>query len=270
MRWSPWYRRVPLRLASDLWPRMTEGPVSAAARLAWVVPALVVIVGWLVEAALVVVLAPPVWLGRATGLLSWHVDVREHGCRAGAIRVSTLRAARRLRRVVPEHLCHDRTLSGSRQRAVLAAEHAAFTPLAIRPGTWRRRVRRRSPYARRRWFLWRRRTSLRFALEFLPSDGGDELISLALVLPLLLFSTVLGVAALGELLVQSLILPVVVVLKLGHVMPWPIETVRDGESEPHARVVGFAASVRTRRELDAQLRIAPTSPSVPEERLTAA
>ncbi|MEV6230742.1 hypothetical protein AB0L88_23055 [Saccharopolyspora shandongensis] len=248
LRWAPWSRVVRLHLAGDRWPRLSEGPISVALRLAWLLLLVPVLLGCWLELLLVLVLLPFALIARAAGT-GWRLEVSSRGCRAGVIRVGGLAAARRLRRVLREHLGTHPGLDDA--RALLAAEQAELQPVEISARRWRLVSHQLSPYGRRRWFLWRRRLSFEDAMDSLPSGFGDDPISAIIAIPFLLWFAVLFTGATLELLAEIAVLPLVFVLKLCHVLSWPVELVRQGSVEPQAQVRGMVASVRARRALTA-------------------
>jgi hypothetical protein len=237
-----------LHLAGDRWPRLSEGPISVALRLVWLLLLVPVLLGCWLELLLVLLLLPFVLVGRAMGL-SWRLEIRDRGCRAGVVRVGSLAAARRLRRALREHLGANPGLDNA--HALLVAEHAEFTPVEISAGRWRRVAHQLSPYGRRRWFLWRRRLSFEDAMDALPSGFGDDPISAIIAIPFVFWFAVLFSGATLELLAEIAVLPLVFLLKLCHLVPWPVELVRSGSVEPQAQVRGMVASVRARRALTA-------------------
>ncbi|GAA4614011.1 hypothetical protein GCM10023108_16900 [Saccharopolyspora hordei] len=267
VRWAPWSRVLRLRLAGDRWPRLSEGPVSVALRLAWFPLLGVVLLGCWLELLLVLALMPFVLLVRALEG-SWRVEVSAHGCRVGVVRVSSFAAARRVRRALREHLERRGGLDGVAE--LLAEERAELTPVAVSPRRWRLVEKRLSPYGRRRWFLWRRRMSFEAALDSLPSGVGDDPISAIIVVPFLLWSAVLSAGATLELAAQLVLLPFVVLLRLCRVLPWPVELVRRDSVEPSAMVPAWSASVRARRELTAAHAVRLPVPDLRPAQATAA
>ncbi|MER5394336.1 hypothetical protein [Saccharopolyspora sp. NPDC002686] len=268
IRWAPWSRVMRLRVMGDRWPRLSEGPISVALRLAWLVPFTLVLLGCWLELLVIFALMPLVLVVRAANR-GWRLEISARGCRAGVVRVGTLATARRMRSALREHLGSNSGLDGA--EALLAGEHAKFTPVEIKAQRWRLVEKKLSPYGRRRWFLWRRKTSFEYALDSLPSGLGDDPISAIIAIPFLLLFAVLFCAAAAELAVQIALMPFVVVLRLCHVLPWPVELVRPNAAvEPSALIRGMAASVRERRALTTAhalrmpvptLRQEPTAPA---------
>lgn len=228
-----------------------------ALRFAWVLLLVPVLLGCWLELLLVFVLMPFVLVARAAGL-SWHLEIRTHGCRGGVVKVGSLAAARRLKRVLREHLGSNPGLDDS----LLRTEHAEFTPLVIGEARWRLVARRLSPYGRRRWFLWRRRLSFEDAMDSLPGGLGDDPISAIIAIPFLLLAGVLLAGATLELVAQILVLPVIFLLRLCHLLPWPVELVRENEVETREKMHGMLASVRARRALTAEHALRPPLPSL--------
>lgn len=248
LRWAPWFRVVRLRLAGDRWPRLSEGPISVVLRFAWLLLVVPVLLGCWLELLVLLLLLPFVLVGRVMGL-GWWLEIRTRGCRAGVVRVGSLAAARRVRRALREHLGTNPGVDDA--HALLAAEGAVFTPVEISARRWRLVTHQLSPYGRRRWFLWRRRLSFGTAVDSLPSGLGDDPISAIIAVPFLLLFAVLFTGAMLELLAEIALLPLVFLLKVCHVLPWPVELVRQGSVEPQVEVRGMFASVRARRELTA-------------------
>lgn len=129
---------------------------------------------------------------------------------------------------------------------VVAGRGGVASTWEVDPARLRRAILVGAPYARRRWFLWRRRTSFSEAFDVMPDGTGDDPLSFLIALPFLLL---LGLAAL-ELLAELVLLPFAVLLRL---LAWPIESVRGDGVRPHALVRGVLASARARHALDAEL-----------------
>lgn len=260
LRWAPWYRRVRLAAAVRRFPRLVEGPVSAAMRLLWLPLFAAVLLGCWAELLVALVLLPLLLVARAVGLASWWVDVRAHGRWAGAVRVRGYRAARRLRRGLREHLNTRRSIEGA--EALLRAAQAELRPVEIDEARWWATMRSYYPYGRRRWFPWQRRLSFLAALDRIPDGLGDDPVSLLIAIPFLLLFALLCTGAAVELVVLVALLPAVVLLRLGHALPWPVEHVSGGGAQLRSEVRGFFASVRARRALDAELAHTPPPPKL--------
>ncbi|CAM00947.1 hypothetical protein A8924_2032 [Saccharopolyspora erythraea NRRL 2338] len=255
VRWLPWRRLARLGIAGDRWPRMVEGPLSVLARTLWFVLLPPLLLACLLELLVLWALLPFVLVGRALGLGSWWVDLRNHGCRAGTFRVAGARSARSLRRALAAHLRRGGAPGDDGAARLVAAEGAEFASVEISARDWELVLRRLSPHARRRWFLWRRRLSIADSLDVLPGGLGDDPVSAIIAIPfVLLFVLCLGGAVL-ELVVQAAILPVVVLLRLVRALAWPIEVVHRGTVETRQQVHGFLPSVRARRQLAEGLRL---------------
>ncbi|GAA4862883.1 hypothetical protein GCM10025787_55150 [Saccharopolyspora rosea] len=249
-----------LAVATRRFPRLVEGPLSVAMRLLWLPLFAAVLLGCWAELLVVLVLLPLVLIARASGLGSWWVDVRAHGRRVGAVRVHGYRAARRLRRGLREHLSTRESIDGAER--LLHAEQAEFRPVRIDEARWWATMRSYYPYGRRRWFPWQRRLSFLAALDRIPDGLGDDPVSFLIAIPFLLLFALLCTGAAVELAVLVVLLPAVVLLRLGRALPWPVERVVAGGAEVRSEVRGLLASVRARRALDAELARTPPPPNL--------
>ncbi|RRO14938.1 hypothetical protein EIL87_19690 [Saccharopolyspora rhizosphaerae] len=250
---------VRTRPVLDRWPRLSEGPVSIALRGLWLPVAVIALVACVAELLVIAVVLPCALVARASGL-RWRVEVRGRGELVAVVRVAGLGAARRLRRALREHL--DREASRSELQALLRGSDV--TRVEVGDSRWRWRVRALSPYGRRRWFLWRRKTSFEDALDSLPDGGGDDPISFLIAVPFLLWAGLLLLLALLEAAVQLALSPVVLLLRLVHLLPWPVELVSSGVPHLRARVRGVAPSIRERRALTADHALQWSKPALPE------
>lgn len=233
-----------------------------ALRLVWLLPFALVLLGCWLELLVVLALMPLVLVARTAGR-GWRLEISTRGCRAGEVRVGNLAAARRMRRALREHLGRNSGLDGA--EVLLAGDRAEFTPVAISARRWRLVEKQLSPYGRRRWFLWRRKMSFQYAVDSLPSGLGDDPISVIIAIPFLLLFAVLFCAAAAELAVQIVLLPMVVLLRLCHVLPWSVELVRPNAVEPPALIRGMVASVHKRQALTVAHALRMPVPSLRQE-----
>lgn len=241
----------------DAWPQMIDGPVSALARAAWLAAFVPIFAVWVLELTLLAVLTPVALLIRSFGRAPWWIEVRWYWCVIGLVRAENLTVVRRVHARVREKLLADDSISyvvkgpGAAERTVrdiVAAEGAELTWIPIDPVKFEQMTRIHHGYARRRWFLWRRRLRLTQAQDWMPEGLGDTIAFLVL-------GTLYTGAAAVELLAETILLPFVVLARLMRVLPWPIEEVHVGEARPYDKVHGVAASARARRELATDMAV---------------
>ncbi|MEU6127811.1 hypothetical protein ABZ805_01450 [Saccharopolyspora sp. NPDC047091] len=248
VRWFPWRRAVRAGAVLESWPRMVDGPASLLARLGWLLVGVPLLVCWAVELLVGVLLLPFALLARAAGWLPWWVELRARGCLGGLVRTGGHAEAARVRAALRADPL-DAAPAGYPVREVV---------ISVR--RWELAVRDAGGCGRRRWFLWRRRTSVADALEWFPDRALDDVLWLVLALPFLLVGFVWLVVSGAELLAELVVLPFVLVLRSVRVLGWPIELVHGDEVSPHRVVRGFGASARARRELTEQERVVVPHP----------
>lgn len=262
IRWFPWRRRVRAHAVLESWPRMVDGPVSLLARLGWSLVGVPLLVLWAVELLAGALLVPCALLARGAGWSPWWVELRVRGCLGGLVRVRDRSAAKRVRAAVAAEPLVD-------PLEVLAPEHD-YHEVEISARRWASAVRDVSGHGRRRWLPWRRRTSVRDALEWFPDWSLDEPVGLLLAVPFLLVAVCWSVVAGLELVAALVLLPFVLLLRSVRLLDWPIELVRAGEVSAHRGVAGLGASARARRELTEQVRVVVPRPRAAEPEVVAA